>query len=66
MKTIDYKIINNWHLDIEIENKMTGKKRIEKWQRIESLSGITPLYISPDNHFYTVGKLGLFCFDNYL
>ena len=66
MKPIDYKIIKNWHLTVEIENKMTGQKRTEKFERVESIANISPLYISPDCHFYTIGKIGLFCVDNYI
>lgn len=59
------KIIKNWGIDVYFTNLMTGQKRTEHWERVES-DKITPLYMSPDKHFYTIGKLGLFNVDKYL
>lgn len=59
------KIIKNWGIDVNISNLMTGQKRVEYFERIES-NQITPLYMSPDNHFYTIGILGLTLVDKYL
>ena len=60
------RIKKNWHLDVDITNLMTGVKRVERFERVESIGGITPLYISPDGSFYTVGILGLTNVDKYL
>lgn len=59
------KVIKNWGIDVHFKNLMTGEERNEYFERIQS-EQITPLYMSPDNHFYTIGKLGLFNVDKYL
>ena len=63
---METKIIKNWGLSVDIENKMTGEKRTEYFERVESIGGITPLYQSPDGCFYTVGILGLTNVDKYI
>jgi hypothetical protein len=63
---MEAKEIKNWGLDVKIKNLMTGEKRTEYFKRVESVGDITPLYLSPSGHFYTVGILGLFCVDNYI
>ena len=59
------KIIKNWGIKVDIENLMARQKRTEYFERVES-DKITPLYMSPDNHFYTIGILGLTNVDKYL
>ena len=59
------KIIKNWGIEVHFKNLMTGVERDEYFERVES-EQITPLYMSPDGSFYTVGILGLFNVDKYL
>jgi hypothetical protein len=63
---MEVEIIKNWGLSVNIENKMTGKIRTEYFERVKSINGISPLYVSPDGSFYTIGKLGLTNVDKYL
>jgi len=58
-------IIKNWGISVDVTNLMTGEKRTEYFERVQNKE-ITPLYMSPDGHFYTIGKLGLTNVDKYL
>jgi hypothetical protein len=59
------KIIKNWGIEVNFTNLMTGAKRTEYWERVES-DKITPLYMSPDKHFYTIGIIGLTIVDQFI
>lgn len=58
-------IIKNWGIEVNIKNLMTGQERNEYFERVKS-EKITPLYMSPDNHYYTIGILGLTIVDQFI
>ena len=48
-------------------NLMTGQTREIVYTKIDSKSfNISPLYLSSDGEYYTIGILGLFCVDEYI
>ena len=49
------------------KNLMTGQTREITYTKIKSKDiNISPLYLSSDGDYYTIGKIGFFCINKYI